>query len=190
MLRHHWFELISKIYQLRTLCKKCPYSELFWSALFWLFKVSLRIQFECGPEYLQILTLFTQWGFFYSHFYTQFAIVLKNSGILSLITAAFPRLWPKFYWSFTFKVIHQELIRFKNSAAASRSAKYILIIANVVGWKIASASSTIYLQLLGYKTLDVSSSAIFKWAWRFPSFSYTSCSTGHNLLPPVTLTWL
>ena len=57
------FSKITIISELRTLHKKCPYSELFWSG------VSLRIQSECekmrekcGPESLWIRTFFTQWN--------------------------------------------------------------------------------------------------------------------------------
>ena len=38
----------------RTLGEKWPYSELFWSAF-------CRIWTECGPEWLQVRSLFTQW---------------------------------------------------------------------------------------------------------------------------------
>ena len=45
-------------FQLLTLCKKCPYSELFWSALSLIRTeqfVSLRIQSECGKIRTRII---------------------------------------------------------------------------------------------------------------------------------------
>ena len=67
----------SWVFHRRALRKKCPYWELFWCAIFPHFPalglnteryVSLRIQSKCGkmqekcgPEQLQIPTLFTQW---------------------------------------------------------------------------------------------------------------------------------
>ena len=69
---------LSNYFWYDTLCKKCRYLELFWSTFFPHFpafglntarnSVSLRVQSECGkmqekcgPEYLRMRTLYTQY---------------------------------------------------------------------------------------------------------------------------------
>ena len=58
----------------RTLREKWPYSELFWSAF-------CRIWTECGPEWLQVRSLFTQWKTSLKrvyHWYAKLLLVWKS----------------------------------------------------------------------------------------------------------------
>ena len=132
---------------------------------------------------------FSHRGIFSSpHSYIQSASSQWKSDFPSPATAAFPREYLEFDFTLAFEIVHDTLIRWRNSAAVFSSGKYFWIAAQVDCSKIARATGMLCLQLPGWSTLDVNAGAALIFDWMSESSSQTLWSRVQLISPSVTQT--